>query len=128
MASGIVSQYDAKSVHRLRAIQAVGSRTEPRNLSEASAEDKGPRGGRSSCGAGPFWGAAGPRRGPVIGSYALPNGTPKVTATLMVGPGEGLRRTPDITITCVGGSAPILQISEATIVPNGSHSPAEVWR
>ena len=45
----------------------------------------------------------------VQGTYALPDGKPKVTATLAVRPGAGLRRTLDITMAPVGGTAPFRQ-------------------
>lgn len=48
-------------------------------------------------------------QGQVPGSYALPEGSPKVTATLAVAMGQGLRRTLDIAMTPIGGSAPIRQ-------------------
>jgi len=45
----------------------------------------------------------------VQGTYALPDGTPKVTAVLTAAPESGLRRTLDIAMTPLGGTNPIQQ-------------------
>lgn len=42
----------------------------------------------------------------LTGAYALPDGQPKVSATLTVSPGGGLRRTLDIAMTPLGATAP----------------------
>lgn len=44
---------------------------------------------------------------PIEGAYALPDGAPKVGATLRASPDSGLRRTLDIAMTPAGGSEPI---------------------
>jgi hypothetical protein len=44
---------------------------------------------------------------PHAGAYALPDGTPKVSATLAASPDNGLRRTLDIAMTPVAGTTPI---------------------
>jgi hypothetical protein len=43
----------------------------------------------------------------LIGTYALPDGQPKVSATLVVLPGSGLRRTLDVAMTPIGSTAPV---------------------
>ena len=45
----------------------------------------------------------------ISGTYALPEGRAKVSATLATTPGQGLRRTLDIAMTPIGGTAPVRQ-------------------
>ena len=52
----------------------------------------------------PAWAEA-----PVAGVYALPQGAAKVTARLAVSPGPGLRRTLDVAMVPVGGTAPVVR-------------------